>query len=108
MTILIEKLTFDTIIGILENERITPQQVVIDCMINYHYAQNIFINYADVTNHIIQSVQKKQFFLIEDALQSLSHSLKEEFTSIAKLSLTLRKPDILAHCTVGVQENFIF
>ncbi|HEX5670176.1 MAG TPA: dihydroneopterin aldolase [Sulfuricurvum sp.] len=108
MTILIENLTFDTIIGILESERITVQKVVIDCVIDYDYLPGTFINYADVSNHIIQSVQKKQFFLIEEALESLSHSLKEEFTPIHKLSLTLRKPDILANCTVGVQENFIF
>lgn len=108
MTILIENLTFNSIIGILETERVTPQQVIIDCIITYHYTQNIFINYAEVSDHIQNSIQKNEFFLIEEAIQSLGTSLKIEFPSISTLSLTLRKPDILGNCTVGVQENFIF
>ena len=108
MTILIENLTFDSIIGILESERVTPQKVVIDCIINYQYTENTFINYAQVSEHIQKSIQKNEFFLIEEALQSLGSSLKIEFPSISSLTLTLRKPDILSNCTVGVQENFIF
>lgn len=108
MTILIENLTFDSIIGILESERIAPQSVIIDCIINYNYTQNAFINYAEVSDHIQNSLQKNKFLLIEEALQSLGSSLKKEFSSILTLSLTLRKPDILSNCTVGVQENFIF
>lgn len=108
MTILIENLTFECIIGILESERLTAQQVVIDCVIEYNYLPNTFINYADVTDHIMHSVQKKHFFLIEEALESLGQSLKEKFTSMQTLSLTLRKPNILANCTAGVQEHFIF
>jgi dihydroneopterin aldolase len=108
MTILIENLTFESIIGILEDERITPQQVIIDCIIGYDYEQNSFINYAEVTSHIQESVQKNQFLLIEEALQSLGTSLKKQFPAMHTLSLTLRKPNILTNCTVGVQENFIF
>jgi dihydroneopterin aldolase len=108
MTILIENLTFDSIIGILESERLAPQKVIIDCIINYHYTQDTFINYAQVSDHIQKSIQKNEFFLIEEALQSLGSSLKKEFSTISTLSLTLRKPDILDNCTVGVQEHFIF
>lgn len=108
MTILIENLTFESIIGILESERITPQTVVIDCTIDYEYSQNRFINYAEVSHHIQETIQKEQFFLIEEALESLAASLKQEFSLIHKLSLTVRKPDILQNCTVGVQKSFIF
>ena len=108
MTILIEHLTFSSIIGILEAERIASQTVIIDCIIHYNYAQNVFINYAEVSDHIENSIQKNQFFLIEEALQSLGISLKKRFPSISTLQLTLRKPDILSNCTVGVQENFNF
>ena len=64
MTILIENLTFDSIIGILESERIAPQAVIIDCIINYHYTQNAFINYAEVSDHIQNSIQKNQFLCL--------------------------------------------
>ncbi len=108
MTILIENLTFESIIGILESERITPQTVIVDCTIQYDYSPHTFINYADVSMHIQNSIQKEQFFLIEEALESLANSLKKEFAPLHKLSLTLRKPDILQNCTVGVQKSFIF
>ena len=52
MKILIENLTFFAIIGILENERITPQQVIVDCIIDYSYSKNNFINYAEVSTTI--------------------------------------------------------
>ncbi|WP_295054129.1 dihydroneopterin aldolase [Sulfuricurvum sp.] len=108
MKILIEKLTFDTIIGILDHERTTPQRVQIDCSIDYSYTNNDFVNYADVTQMIEKTMQTEQFGLIETALESLSVVLKNYFPPIQALTLTLRKPDILPNCTVGVQKNFIF
>lgn len=108
MKILIEELYFETIIGILPDERLVPQRVRIDCSIDYHYREERFINYADVAAHIQQTMCHRQFELIEEALEALSISLKKDFPPIESLSLTIRKPDILSNCTVGVQKNFIF
>lgn len=108
MTILIENLTFSTIIGILDFERTTPQQVSIDCTIDYPYSEGSFINYAEVTQLIETTMKEKQFELIETALDILGKTLKEHFSLIQKLSLTIRKPDILSNCTVGVQHTFDF
>lgn len=108
MRILIENLTFDTIIGILESERLTPQRVIIDCIIDYDYAQNSFINYADVAALIQTTMHEECFELIETALETLGMILKNRFPLIRSLALTIRKPDILPNCTVGVQKNFIF
>lgn len=108
MRILIEDLHFDTIIGILPQERLTPQSVRIECSIDYPYTQDVFINYAEAVLLIEQTLQHEKFFLIEEALEALNVVLKKNFPSIETLSLTLRKPDILPNCTVGVQKNFIF
>ncbi len=108
MKILIENLTFETIIGILDFERVTPQKVQIDCIIHYHYSEGNFINYADVVAHIEATMEREKFELIETALEVLSLSLKALFPLISELSLTIRKPNILSNCTVGVQNNFIF
>lgn len=108
MKILIENLTFETIIGILDFERLTPQQVQIDCRIDYPYSEGNFINYADVAAHIETTMQHEQFELIETALDRLSNSLKTLFPLINELSLTIKKPNILPNCTVGVQNYFIF
>lgn len=108
MKIIIENLTFETIIGILDFERITPQQVQIDCSINYSYIGDDFINYAEVTRIIEHTMHTMQFELIETALETLGVTLKESFSLIEALTLTIRKPNILQNCTVGVQKNFIF
>jgi dihydroneopterin aldolase len=53
-------------------------------------------------------MKKEQFELVETALESLSQIIKSDFPLIQSLTLTIRKPDILPNCTVGVQKNFIF
>lgn len=108
MRILIENLTFETIIGILEYERHLPQRVQINCIIDYPYQADAFINYADVASLIETTMKNQQFELIETALETLASLLKEEFSTITDLTLTIRKPDILPNCTVGVQNHFIF
>ena len=108
MKILIENLTFDTIIGILDFERTIPQKVSIDCTIDYSYSEGSFINYAEVTQLIETTMKEKKFELIETALDLLGKTLKEDFPLIQKLSLTIRKPNILSNCTVGVLQTFDF
>jgi 7,8-dihydroneopterin aldolase/epimerase/oxygenase len=108
MKILIENLTFESIIGILEYERTTPQQIIVDCTIDYPYTNNHFINYAEVSETIIQTMNKEQFELIETALEVLSSTLKKQFPLIKELSLTIKKPTILPHCSVGVQHTTQF
>jgi len=108
MKILIENLTFETIIGIQDFERTTPQSVKIDCIIDYPYLNGNFINYAEVTQIIEMTLNHEQFELIETALEHLTLTLKTTFPSIEKLTLTIRKPDILAHCSVGVEHTTLF
>ena len=108
MKILIENLTFETIIGILDFERTTPQKVQIDCIFEYTYSDNNFINYAEIAQLIENTMHTEHFGLIETALENIGLTLKSHFSGIETLSLTIRKPDILQNCTVGVQKNFIF
>ncbi|MFA6630506.1 MAG: dihydroneopterin aldolase [Sulfuricurvum sp.] len=108
MTVLIENLTFETVIGILDFERLTPQNVQIDCTIVYDYKKNDFINYADVIELIRTTMDERRFELIETALQELAEALKKSFPQINELYLSIRKPDILPHCNVGVAERFVF
>lgn len=108
MKILIENLTFDTIIGILDHERLIPQTVQINCSIDYTYKKEHFINYADVVLLIETTMHQEKFELIETALEKLSTLLKTIFPTIEILSLTLYKPNILPNCTVGVRQEFIF
>lgn len=107
MTIRIDDLTFECIIGILEHERVHPQRVVVDVEITYDYS-DAFINYADVAEHIKEIMRREAFELIEEALNALKHSLKEHFPGIATLNLRITKPDILPDCRVSVAETYKF
>jgi dihydroneopterin aldolase len=108
MTIRIEALTFDAVIGILDFERKAPQSVRVDALIDYTYEPGRFIDYAEVTSTIKSVMQKKQFGLIEEALEHLKTVLKNEFPLIGTLQLKIAKPDILPDCVVSLEETYKF
>lgn len=68
MTIHIEALTFDVIIGLLDFERDKPQKVIIDLKASYAYTENEFIDYADMVLLIQNELKEKRYTLLEDAL----------------------------------------
>ena len=104
----IEKITFEAIIGILEQERQTPQPVVVNASFWYEYDTNSFLDYAKITNTIVTHIQKKQFFLLEDALHSTMTLLKKEFPSIQKARLRITKPKILPNALSSVELTLKF
>ncbi len=104
MTINIDTLVFECIIGILDFERHRPQKVIIDTEITYTYKSK-FIDYSQVAEHIKTSMKKHEFELIEEAVISLQNSLKLDFPQITSLSLTISKPDILPDCRVSVTQK---
>jgi dihydroneopterin aldolase len=107
MKISIEDLKFQTIIGILDFERITPQDIIINLFIEYEYIDN-FINYAEIVQLVKFTMKNKKYLLIEDALRDLSQLLKEKFPKINTLHLKITKPSILPDCKVSVEENYLF
>jgi len=106
MTIEIEELTFDCIIGILEFERIKPQKVIINVKIDYTYADNTFINYADVISLIENNMLEKKYELLETALNQLGEKLRCEYTLIERLELKITKPDIINNAKVSLRKIF--
>lgn len=107
MTIHIEDLKFQCIIGILDFERVTPQDVIVNIEIDYNY-KNDFINYAEVAEMIKSNMLQSKFLLIEDALKELSQNLKKEFPIISTLNLKITKPSILPDCVVSVSNFYNF
>jgi len=104
MTIRIDALTFECILGILDFERLQAQKIIIDVELLYDFTSG-FIDYAAVVEHIQTSMTSNSFHLIEDAILSLQRSLKEDFSRLKSLSLTIYKPDILPNCRVSVTQK---
>lgn len=102
MKIEISNLTFKCIIGILENERIKKQKVVIDLSFEYEFSKDIFINYADVANLVEKTMKKEKFLLLEDAILYLERLLNKTYI-ITNLKIKISKPNILKNCVVSLQ-----
>jgi dihydroneopterin aldolase len=102
MTIHIQALTFDTIIGLLDFEREHTQQVIIDLEADYHYDRNQFIDYAELSAQIVQRVKNKRYTLLEEALLDLETIILDTYPHIQRLFLRISKPDILPHCRVAL------
>jgi dihydroneopterin aldolase len=100
--IVIEELTFKAIIGILEEERVNEQLVVVNCKIDYEGKAN-FINYAEVCDLIQNTIIEKGFELIEDAIEFIEKKLLEKYPQMKALYLQIKKPEILKNALVGVE-----
>ncbi|WP_333803114.1 dihydroneopterin aldolase [Sulfurospirillum sp.] len=102
MQIIIKNLTFETIVGILEEERLSPQKVILYVKLDYVYEAENFIDYAKVSAFLEAEMQQMSYFLLEDALNDLSQKLKIAYPQIHKMKLKIFKPDILLNAMVGV------
>lgn len=108
-TILIEDLTFSTIVGILPFERITPQRVIVSLTITYHTTTpSDYIDYSHVVERVQHLFTIHMFPLLEEALDKITNDLKILYPSITSLSLTIKKPDIIDNAVVGVSSHMNF
>jgi dihydroneopterin aldolase len=108
MTIHIEDLTFDVIIGLLDFERERPQSVIINLQASYDYSDDQFIDYADMVLLIQNELKEKRYELLENALLGLKEVLSTAYPQLQTLSLKISKPDILPQCTVSLSKTWNF
>ena len=108
MTIHIEDLTFDVIIGLLDFERDRPQRVIINLQASYEYNDDQFIDYADMVLLIENELKEKRYELLENALLGLKEVLTTTYPDLQTLSLKISKPDILSQCTVSLSKTWNF
>ncbi len=101
MKIYIEDLSFKCIIGILDFERVKKQKVIVNLSFDYEFKDNLFINYAEVSDLIKTTMKKRKFLLLEDAIISLKEIMDIKY-SISNLKLKITKPDILKDCKVSL------
>ncbi len=106
MTIHIEALTFECIIGILDFERLKPQKVMIDLEINYLYKDEDFINYANVIELLENNMKQNQYPLLETALNELEKALLLNYPQIDSFRLKISKPNIMLHANVALSKRF--
>ena len=108
MTIYIDDLQFDVIIGLLDFERDRPQRVIIDLEASYAYSNEDFINYADMVFLIQNELKEKRYKLLEEALLGLKERLYTAYPQLKTLQLKIAKPDILKECSVALSHSWEF
>ncbi len=108
MQIHIDALRFHTIIGLLDFERTTPQEVIVTCKINYRFENGVFIDYVQVIEAIKQTLIEGAFELLETALHAVATLLHQNFPAIASLSIQIAKPHIIPDAVVSLSETFHF
>lgn len=98
----IHNLVFETILGILEFERLKPQKISVDLDLFYTQLPNkAYLDYMEIQELIQNTMQEKQYLLIEDALKDLSHALKTRYNKISELYLKISKLEISPNSQVG-------
>ncbi|EPZ93693.1 FolB domain-containing protein [Helicobacter pylori] len=98
----IHNLVFETILGILEFERLKPQKISVDLDLFYtQLPHRAYLDYMKIQELIQKMMQEKQYFLIEDALKDLSHVLKMRYNEISELYLKISKLEISPNSQVG-------
>ena len=101
-SIVIKDFSFDTIIGVLDFERVTPQKVIVNIEISYNY-ENKYLDYAKVSEIIKNILQNKKFEILEDSLDYICSYLKNEYPNIISINLEILKPNILKNMVVGAK-----
>lgn len=102
MTLIIEDFGFKAIVGILKDERLSPQEVIVDAKIDYEYNGHGFLDYMKVCKEIKKEFELKKFRLLEEAAISICETLKSKNKNILKISLQIKKPQVRADAKVGV------
>lgn len=108
MTIHIDALEFDVIIGLLDFERDRPQRIIIDLKASYDYNGENFIDYADMVFLLQQELKEKRYSLLEEALLGAKALLCTAYPHIRTLTLKISKPDILPQCSVALSNSWEF
>jgi len=109
--IIIEGLKVDTVIGCFNWERQIIQPLMLDLTIHNDLSQAAHsdeledtLNYAQICELAAQVIQEAQPKLIEHAAQLVLKCLFSTFPSIESISITIRKPAIIAQANaVGIR-----
>ncbi|MGL2526790.1 FolB domain-containing protein [Helicobacter pylori] len=105
----IHNLVFETILGILEFERLKPQKISVNVDLFYTELPNkAYLDYMEIQEIIQNTMREKQYLLIEDALKDLSQILKTRYNEISELFLKISKLEISPNSQVGASVKIYY
>ena len=102
----IEDLNINTIIGILDFERVSKQRVIVNMEIIYNYIDKSFIDYSIVIKEIEELFNKNRYRLLEEAIDSIGSNLISLYPQITSLYIKISKPDIIKNASVSLSKEW--
>ncbi len=108
--IFIEDLEVEAILGVYDEERVTPQRVLINLVLWTDISQAAVsdaledaVNYDALTQRVAAYVQAAHCQLIERLVHELADLILQEYTAVFQVQVRVDKPDVLPQTrTVGV------
>ncbi|MBE2984182.1 dihydroneopterin aldolase [Campylobacter sp. RM9344] len=104
ITTLIKDYEFETIIGMLDFERVKPQKI----RINANFTSDGFIDYVEIINFIENFYNEHKFQSVEESVEKISIALKQKFSNLTSLNLEILKLEILKNALVGAKVESIY
>ncbi|QEF31983.1 dihydroneopterin aldolase [Helicobacter pylori] len=105
----IHNFVFETILGILEFERLKPQKISVNVDLFYTELPNkAYLDYMEIQELIQKMMRENQYLLIEDALKDLSQILKTHYKEITELFLKISKLEISPNSQVGASVKIYY
>ena len=99
ISVFVENLHFNAIIGLLPFERETSQVVRIDAELT----ADEFIDYGALCEYFKFEMRGRKFEKVEDALEFFKFDLKVKYPSLRSLSIKITKPNIIKNALVGAK-----
>lgn len=99
--------TIEVIIGVYDKEREKKQKINFLLFIDYSYKEN-YLDYMEIHNFVKNTLQDKEYFLLETAIEDISKNLKQKFYQIEKIDLTLKKLEVIEQGILSVRKKFLY
>jgi dihydroneopterin aldolase len=98
-TIELQRLSISCIVGILDFERVTAQEIFLDVSMDMDFAaaaesEDIHetVNYTDVAKELTQLVQTRKYLLIETMVEECAALVLERWSSVQTVRMAVHKP----------------
>ncbi|ARR01195.1 MULTISPECIES: dihydroneopterin aldolase [Campylobacter] len=99
ISVFVDELEFDTIIGLLDFERVSLQKICV----SMEFQASEFVDYAVVCKITQEEFNHQKFYKVEDALEYFSTKFKDLYPTLKKFYMKISKINIISNAVVGAK-----
>ena len=99
ISVFVDNLEFDTIIGLLDFERVNSQKICV----SMEFEACEFVDYATVCEITQREFNENKFYKVEDALEYFAIKFKATYPSLTKFYMNISKIEIVPNAIVGAK-----